>query len=335
MITIFVLVRLIIGCTLMVLLYFVGKARGFREGARDVSMRQPANLGCIQVFYHGSSAEIAMLTPQPSRLTQEPVVFGTPSYTDALIFSGQWTDYDFAVWGDGKKRYIEEQYPCAFAKLNRIGYIHHMQSTDAAPFKPLGSGLSGEHVCTEAVAPFRVDKMNVYSYLTDVVVESERTMVAEFSHHRELPLVMRTHAEAVAARKTAEPIVIEGNILCHVVPADLSDASIAELCANRGIRTWRINRDNIDGADLSEPCVMIGNPMSGNARYEFSCPHVYQRVDFNALVASFSNKKTTVKEYLQYLHATRDMYSDYVCMDMKQLDTYLSALIARTKVKTQ
>lgn len=365
------LARLIIGGILMVLAYFIGKARGFSEGTRDSAPAShgPTRPRCIQTFYHGSSAEIAMLTPQPSKLTTEPVVFGTPSYTDAVIFSVQWTDYDFAMWGDGKKRYLEEQYPGAFAKLNRIGYIHHVRGTDTTPFKPIGFGINGEHTCTEAATPFRVDKMNVYNYLLDIVAasgeNSSQTVVAKPSymaaldaprrvgiskdqdphrraaggqdpHRRELPLVMRTYAEAVAARKTAEPIVIKGNIICHIVPADMGDSSVAELCQSHGIRAWLVSRHNIDNIDLSEPCIMIGNPVVGNTRYEFSCVHIYQRVNFDAMVALFPDDgKTTKKEYSQYLHATRDLYSDYVWMNMEQLDIYLSSLVARMKAKTQ
>lgn len=346
------LIGTLVSAIILLITYFLGGTHGIRGGADrrksthgstpSISTRRARADDGGLAMYHGSSSEIGVLEPQMSKLTPAPVVFGTPSYTDAVIFSAQWTDYDFAMWGDGKKRYLEEQYPGAFAKLNRIGYIHHLrEGVNGAPFKPLGSGLSSEYVCTEAVKPFRVDKVNVREYLLGLVgrtsgspsAASVKTKLVSPGTVDGPPLVMRTHAEAVAARVSAEVIVVKGNILCHVVPADLADTSVAELCAKHSIRVWRINRDNIDDADLSEPCVMIGNPLSGNARYEFSCPRVYLRSDFGALIAGFAHRKTTTGEYSQYLHATRDLYHSYTWMDLKQLDAYLPLLVLQMQIR--
>jgi IS1 family transposase len=291
-----------------------------------------------RVLYHGSSSRISTLEPRKSNLTRRPVVFGTPSYDDAVIFSATWTDYNFAMFGANGKRYLDEQYPGAFAKLDVIGYIHHLpgadfkilqaddvdddksQSADTSapvdtsvsvdvsqPVDVSAVGLGNEYVCEHEVTPSAVDEVNVLEYL------------------RKSQVVMRTYDEVLAARRDAEgmQIVPLSGVIAHVVFYDdwAHISRIEDICAKLKINF--VTTDDISAVDFAVPTVVVGDLVRGVERFTVPCESVWVDSDIDTLVANFSATKTTPEEYRQYLIARRDRMSHMKKITVDELEDYI------------
>ncbi len=229
-------------------------------------------------FYHGSDHKIAILEPRQSPLTQQPVVFATPNYDDAVVFAGMWTDYNFAFGGWDNKKYLDEKYPNAFTKLDRVGYIHVFNDPQRN-FKPLGSGMQGEYVSTKPAIPDRVDEVNVLQYT--------RTKSS---------IVMRTYERVIqdTLADSADDGVLT-NVLCHILILDVpSDDIVRDLLRSNNynvIHQWDWNRKN-----PSRPSVLIGTHYA-----HVKCPKYILKLNIDDLASKFKSGKTTTDEYKQYL----------------------------------
>lgn len=236
-------------------------------------------------LFHGSDHEITELVPQVSNLTKNKVVFGTPKYLDAVIFLVLWTDYNWILWGDGKVRYLEEQYPGAFDKLDTIGYIHHIKGD----FKPLGSGLEGEYICEHAVKPYAVDKVNVLEYLRK---------------QDNLNLVMQKFEEGGTY---SQKIHID-NAIAHIVFEDaFQHEANDKFIKSLNFPTFRIGQDN---EPPTGDYIIVGDPILSDDKYIAACPHYLIKADLT--IAKFPNpRKTTANEYMKYLNCHRNQYHAY------------------------
>lgn len=118
-----------------------------------------------KVYYHGSSKIIDVLEPRPSGvINNEKAVFATSSYTDAVIFSTLWSDYNFSFGTYNGDKYLIEMYPGAFEKLNTTGYIHHVPANKFHHDKR--TGLNNEFISFHPVKPLTYDTVNVKDYLS-------------------------------------------------------------------------------------------------------------------------------------------------------------------------
>lgn len=116
------------------------------------------------VYYHGSSKVIDRLDPRPSGvIDNEEAVFATDSYTDAVIFSAAWTDYNFIMGTTDGKIHLVERYPGAFDKLNAVGYIHRLPANKF--HHDSRCGLDNEFISWTAVTPLGYDTVNIREYL--------------------------------------------------------------------------------------------------------------------------------------------------------------------------
>lgn len=253
-------------------------------------------------YYHGSNNKIDILYPRESKLTTNPVVFGTTSYDDAVIFAANWTDYDFTMWGDGTSRFIEEQYPGAFKKLNIYGYIYHLNGD----FKPLGSGLGNEFICEESVKPYRVDYINIFDHLN----KSSVSMITfKESRNRRMKLVNN-------------PSILKTNdVLCQVSAADIEAELpiLQQICDDNGIKLIRIESD----ITIGEPMIIIGDSYIGNAYFAIEREKFFIKQSEEKLLNEFSSQKTSLGDYLLFLRHQRDLYHNWNWCSIDDFSTYL------------
>lgn len=292
------------------------------------------------VFYHGSPLKLTKLEPRKSDLTSQPVVFGTPSYTDAVIFSAYITDYDINMYGDiidGKKlRCLDEQYPGAFTKLNNIGYIHHLRGD----FKPLPSGLGNEYICKNAVIPFKVNKVNILKYLqkSDVIMRKyEDVLVDRVKLKEKLQNLRFNNAndnDKISDNSFDNIVTLTGNVLCNLVTAD-DNLYIDELrqdLKTRGIDVVMIGHDIHSDSNFINPTVIVGDPIDGRFIFNIPGEQLFLNVSNNELLKEFKSQKTTKSEYQKYINARRDRFCSYSWFDYNELMLYFDSTLIPSKV---
>lgn len=317
---------IIIAVAVLAALYFKHVRKytcfGNHEGSYDGSHE---GAGQPEVFYHGSQYKYSKLETFPNTLTTVPVVFGTPSYEDAVIFSAGLSDYETAMWGDGKNRYLEEQFPGAFESLKKTGYIHHLKG-DFVPLKELAAtsheGLSNEFVCAKSVVPHKVDEVNIYEYLKGSNV------------------IMRDYAEVRDCRAKAKKYVVKDKLpsiaLCLHMPDEIrfNDKKFLEdlgsgLGSGSGsgpdygiVHSWEM--DNLD--DASKISIFIGDTVLGNDEFIISRDHIYMRIDLAEAVAHHGGK-TPPAQYYKYLQAKQNLCHDMEWMSPGQIINYIKNYI--------
>lgn len=261
-----------------------------------------------KTLYHGSANRIEKLLPRESRLTDKPAVFASSSYDDAVIFSAQWTDYDFLMWRSpsGTTVYIEEQYPGAAIKLNKIGYIHHI---DSSCFRLLQCGLGNEYICDDGVTPIECDKVNIAEYINGAK-----------------GIVLRTFDEALLARKQAKIQEINGEVACIITADVLASSSLQkqlhELATTSGCHLNNIENMMLDKLPLGRH-ILVGDSVLGNERWKTNAPMYYVKQDRNELIDGFKSTKTTLDEFKKYLASRSMMFPEHVTITSSQLNEKL------------
>ena len=115
--------------------------------------------GSMEFLYHGSYTEFKILEPFASHvISPDKAVFATPNYIDAVIYSAQWTDYNFAFGSANRQKYLTEMYDGALDKLNKIGYIHYV---DKDKFHNDDRLPKSELISYESVDVIKCEKINV------------------------------------------------------------------------------------------------------------------------------------------------------------------------------
>ena len=255
-------------------------------------------------LYHGSYKKFKLLKQSPSDLADRPVLFGTPSYLDAVIFSVQWTDYNFSMAIDNDVRYIDEQYPGAFKKLDTVGYIHHI----TGPFRPLFDGLSNEYISYEDAVPTKIDKINVLDYLR---------------RKNDKELVMRTYDDVMKYKEHSNKKVrLSGDIICWIVSADdlvILDELKTE-CENNGAKLEIIGRTINGPMKFKDPTIILGDPLVGTYLYTTKCEKKYLKFNTSYAIKLYkSNKKTTREQYASFIKARKRTYSSYDTILMRDV----------------
>lgn len=114
-------------------------------------------------YYHGSNTKLSVLKPMPSRVIgNDSAVFATSNFTDAVIFSAQWTDYNFGMGRHNGKLYLCEFYPCAFDKLSGTAYIHYLP---AEKFRSDPRLSRSEFISKYPVTPAKIETVDILKYL--------------------------------------------------------------------------------------------------------------------------------------------------------------------------
>jgi len=266
-----------------------------------------------KTYYHGSLKKYDILKPQYSDYAGN-ALFAIDSYDDAAIFSAGLTDYEMAMWGsrntvDDKityQRYLEEQYPGSFERLNTISYIHYMHGD----FKPLGKGLPNEYITDKEVIPYKVDEINVLEY-----IKNSNIIVNEYQQFLE----RRKNAPKVDLL----PEIID-RVICCIGMADphvFDTKTITSKLKNKKVKVILIEEFNRN--DKSDNLfVIIGDTLLGAKKYDFPKPHYYLKQNFKQLVTNFENRKrkskTPVPNYIKYLDAKEKLYSDCEQLTLKQ-----------------
>ena len=91
-------------------------------------------------LYHGSSKELEVLEPRPSKVIEgEKAVFATNERALAIAFIPKWNDCDFSLGYHGGKLLMMEMYPGAFGVLkDGKGYLYQVSAEPFVSDKRLG-----------------------------------------------------------------------------------------------------------------------------------------------------------------------------------------------------
>ena len=111
-------------------------------------------------MYHGSNVEVNELVPKKHFLSDEPVVFGTPSKAMALAHLARWTDDDFELGSINEEPLVlKEKYPNAFEEIFRgqKGYIY---SVDPEGFESKPNLMRQERVSFESPEILSVEEID-------------------------------------------------------------------------------------------------------------------------------------------------------------------------------
>src|SRR5437867_1330327 len=94
----------------------------------------------MSVLYHGSSHNIKVLEPRPSKiLDNEKAVFATDSKILAVAFIPKWSDCDIDIGYYKGHLYCCEQYPKAFNLFTNIkGYVYTVDKNQFISDERLG-----------------------------------------------------------------------------------------------------------------------------------------------------------------------------------------------------
>lgn len=278
--------------------------------------------GFTNDLYHGSNKKLTELKPHDSLLTDQPAVFATSSYLDAVIFSAQWTDFDFQMWGTNT-RHLDEQYPGAFDKLNVTGYIHHVSGQNFKPLKTAGSNSrkTTEFISTNTIRPTIVDTVNVLEY-----IKSQKN------------IILREFADVVAAQKNATPHKMTADVVCFISADDFAPAIMDQLYEIEKLNTkYKIEfSDKIDMNHLGQgkkhrdkrynfKYILLGPDILGNIQYlsKNNIPKYYLQQDQKTLMDNFNNAKTTKTEFKKYLTARKKLFNNWQPITIDELNKIL------------
>src|ERR1700690_2148069 len=109
-------IKTLIGCIIIIVILIITTIYEFTYRENFHGSAEPPIKP--EILYHGSNKKLDTVKPRESLFPDAPAVFATSPYDDAVIFSASWTDYNFIMWRDGNRVYLEEQYPGAFEKLD-------------------------------------------------------------------------------------------------------------------------------------------------------------------------------------------------------------------------
>lgn len=276
-------------------------------------------------LFHGSYKKLDEIRPRDSLLTDRPAVFATSSYIDAVIFSAQWTDYDFAMWQNShidNKIHLDEQYPGAFNKLNRIGYIHTVDSANFKPLRTAGSsiGLPTEYISHDVVYPLTCTEVNILEYLKS-----------------QEKIAMREFTDVVSHRDKVEQRKISADVVCFIGADEFTPAimdqiyEIEKLDSNYKVEfTTRIDMDNLGkgkkhrGQKLSYQYILLGDDIVGGVQFTTSAPKYYLKQNHADLINHFNNRKTTRDEFRKYLTNRKKQFPDWKQVTIDELKKLLS-----------
>jgi hypothetical protein len=268
--------------------------------------------GEVPTLFHGSNTIIAQLTPRPSAILDgEAAVFATSDYLHAVIFSAQWTDYNFSLGTHNGTRYLAEMYPGAFDKLNVTGYVHHVPAE--LFHRDSRTGMSNEYVAMEPIEPLSYDTVNVWEYLQNVTDGTIKLITYE-----ELTRAMETNPRvplfsAESARKIKHiyvpidqywtPKEEDVRAMLHT---DLHTELHTELSDELPIIIYfnNMNTEELTKAlDGASSVVLVGDiaPPGPDCLYDFMGVPVTLLDDAPPLCS----RKTTPAEYARYMAARR------------------------------
>ncbi len=286
----------------------------------------------LKEMYHGSPQKLNKLTPQKHSFRDYPILFGTPSYTDAVIYSAAASEYVFSMSSENGVRIIEEMYPGAFDILKQPTYVHHMH---ADSFEPLGSGSTAKYISKKAQVPLRVDKIVPYDYLVALPA-------AEFK--------MIDHVTSLKIHNEPQDIRMEtinntnnnpNDILFHVTTLDDKsivgkkeiDLLVAEVTKN--ITTRPIKLINIYALEkkLTSDCyyIIVGDDTDNGIRIQTNRPKIYLPMN----PAPFMELGPTLR-YFKYLTARPRYFNHWRWLrPSKSYKVFASKLAAQVRLREQ
>lgn len=250
-------------------------------------------------FYHGTDRTVDVFEPRPSRvIDNELAVFATSSYADAVVFSAQWTDYDFVFGSVNGERFLIENYPDALEKLNRNGYIHYLPPKSFTHDRRLG--LSNEYISRESVAALKCDVVNIAKYLATSAIK-----VIKFTEN-----LAKTDAIDTDLQHKVSALYILTDPY-WTVPEQFIEK--LERGGDKTIFFYNEEGDKVLNEKLrklgrAEKCILIGDPAdlwAGKMKFGF----VRERylLEPHVLVGPKS-KKTSAAEYARFIAARRRLF---------------------------
>lgn len=248
-----------------------------------------------EVLYHGTSmGDIKVFTPRPSFvLDGDYAVFATDSYTDAVIFSVLWTDYDFVFGTRNGKKYLREMYEGAFDKLKTIGYVYRLPAQYF--HKDKRTGLPNEYISHRDIEPISCDEVNVIEYLEktkDIELISYDTPRKKVKF---IPLSKKIAAIFTPLMRYYRPII---NTKYEVIYFDR--LSMKELEAKVKAAKGRV--------------ILIGDKFVFSDG-EYDIPTTVLRPEF--IEYNINSAKTTPDQYKKYIEARIKKYEQYPTIVLK------------------
>lgn len=119
------------------------------------------------LLYHGSSKELKILQPMPSKVVNgEKVVFATDTKDISVIFIPKWSDCDLDLGYYKNNLYVIEQYPNAFDLLRNVkGFVYTVNKDSFVSDQRLGM-KSHEFISREPVEIKTIEDIDdVYAHL--------------------------------------------------------------------------------------------------------------------------------------------------------------------------
>ncbi len=257
-------------------------------------------------YYHGSSTKLSILKPMPSRVIEgDSAVFATSNFIDAVIFSAQWTDYNFGMGRHNGKLYLCECYPDAFDKLSGKAYIHYLPAEKF--HSDMRLGLRGEFICKYSVKPIKVKTVDILKYLRKANINMIKysDLLNSVCSMPKIPLVPKKYIPAVKIYVPLDPgwrPNLAGRILYF------NDLTYKQM-------TFKLR---------AGPAILVGDIfMPPDAIYDYT--------DIETVVLEptgyeyTGSSKTSFTEYQKYLKARRKLFTKLGLriISINSLDTHL------------
>lgn len=240
--------------------------------------------GGIEYLYHGSHSQFKTLKPFPiGVINGESAVFATPNYNSAVVFSAQWTDWNFGFGSVNGSQYLCEQYPGALSKLNKTGFIHYVNAKSFHNDK-------------------RLPKSELISYNSVKVLKCEKINVMKIIMKSNIRIIYFEDLFNDLQRNPKLETGIRVNIL--YVPIDIHwDPKIDNTIVLRSLDDYKFSDENVNIV------VDIISEFDG-CYYDIIYNKAYL-VEPKIIKFPYTKSKTTPEEYQLYIESRRKLYSHF------------------------